>query len=58
LTSTINAMLARLQTLFQAQQRLVADVSHELRTPLTTIQGNLDLVHRGAAKDPVAQRET
>jgi len=58
LTSTINAMLARLQTLFQAQQRLIADVSHELRTPLTTIQGNLDLLHRGAANDPAAQRET
>ncbi|MCX6028596.1 MAG: ATP-binding protein [Chloroflexi bacterium] len=52
LTSTINDMLARLETLFQAQQRLVADVSHELRTPLTTIQGNLDLLRRGAAADP------
>ena len=45
-------MLARLETLFQTQQRLVADVSHELRTPLTTIQGNLDLLRRGAADDP------
>ncbi len=52
LTSTINDMLSRLETLFQAQQRLVADVSHELRTPLTTIQGNLDLLRRGAAADP------
>jgi len=52
LTSTINDMLARLETLFQAQHRLVADVSHELRTPLTTIQGNLDLLRRGAVDDP------
>jgi len=53
LTETINAMLGRLEALFQTQQRLVADVSHELRTPLTTIQGNLDLLRRGAADDPV-----
>jgi signal transduction histidine kinase len=52
LTNTINDMLGRLEVLFQAQQRLVADVSHELRTPLTTIQGNLDLLRRGAAADP------
>jgi len=52
LTETINDMLGRLETLFQTQQRLVADVSHELRTPLTTIQGNLDLLRRGAIDDP------
>jgi signal transduction histidine kinase len=49
LTETINDMLGRLEMLFEMQQRLVADVSHELRTPLTTIQGNLDLLRRGAA---------
>jgi heavy metal sensor kinase len=52
LTETINDMLGRLDDGFQAQQRLVADVSHELRTPLTTIQGNLDLLRRGAVDDP------
>lgn len=52
LVTTINDMLARLEEMFQAQQRLVADVSHDLRTPLTTIQGNLDLLRRGAAHDP------
>jgi heavy metal sensor kinase len=57
LTTTINNMLARLETLFQTQQRLVADVSHELRTPLTTIQGNLDLLRRGAAADPDIRAE-
>jgi signal transduction histidine kinase len=57
LTSTINDMLGRLETLFQAQQRLVADVSHELRTPLTTIQGNLDLLRRGAADDLITRGE-
>ncbi len=52
LTATINDMLGRLEEAFNGQQRLVADVSHELRTPLTTIQGNLDLLRRGAADDP------
>jgi heavy metal sensor kinase len=52
LTETFNDMLSRLESLFQAQQRLVADVSHELRTPLTTIQGNLDLLKRGGIEDP------
>jgi two-component system, OmpR family, sensor kinase len=58
LTETINGMLARLEDLFKAQQRLVADVSHELRTPLTTIQGNLDLLRRGAADDPATRSST
>ncbi len=46
LTHTINNTLARLEKLFNAQRRFVADVSHELRTPLTTIQGNMDLLRR------------
>jgi two-component system OmpR family sensor kinase len=58
LTETINGMLARLEELFKAQQRLVADVSHDLRTPLTTIQGNLDLLRRGAADDPETRAST
>ena len=57
LTGTINDMLARLEMLFQKQQRLVADVSHELRTPLTTIRGNLDLLHRGAVDAPQMRAE-
>lgn len=58
LAATFNEMLARLEALFHTQRRFVADVSHELRTPLTTIQGNIDLLRRGAAQDPQAQRET
>jgi heavy metal sensor kinase len=46
LTATFNLTLERLERLFVAQRRFVADVSHELRTPLTTIQGNLDLIKR------------
>ncbi len=57
LAETFNEMLARLDHLFQTQQRLVGDVSHELRTPLTTIQGNLDLLKRGAIHDPEMRTE-
>ncbi len=57
LTATFNEMLARLETLFRTQQRFIADVSHELRTPLTIIQGNLDLLQRGAINDLSACQE-
>ena len=50
LAATFNAMLDRVQQLFNTQERLIADVSHELRTPLTTVQGNLDLLRRYLAQ--------
>lgn len=53
LAMTFNEMLARIEDLFRAQQRFVADVSHELRSPLTAVRGNLDLMKRGAAEDPM-----
>jgi two-component system, OmpR family, sensor kinase len=46
MTSTINNMLERLEKLFNAQQRFVADISHELRTPITAIQGHVELMQR------------
>jgi two-component system, OmpR family, sensor kinase len=52
LTTTVNDLLARLEGLFSAQRRFVADVSHELRTPLAAMQGNLEVLDRGAARDP------
>jgi len=57
LASTFNEMLSRLEALFHTQRRFIADVSHELRTPLTAVQGNVDLLGRGAADDPDARRE-
>ncbi len=46
LTTTFNETLERLERLFNAQRRFVADVSHEMRTPLTSILGNVELMQR------------
>ncbi len=51
LAGAFNEMLERLERIFRAQRRFVADVSHELRTPLTTIRGNVDLLHRMGSAD-------
>lgn len=46
-----NTTLERLENLFDAQQRFLADVSHELRTPLTVIKANLGLMRRMSKPD-------
>src|SRR5581483_11019078 len=46
LVTTFNEMLDRLEAVFTAQRRFIADASHELRTPLTTIRGNIELLRR------------
>jgi two-component system OmpR family sensor kinase len=39
-------------------RRFVGDASHELRTPLTTIQGQLDMLSRGAVDDPSSRHQS
>ncbi len=51
LAQAFNQTLERVERLFRAQQRLLADVSHELRTPLTAIRGNVDLMRRMGEAD-------
>lgn len=51
LTMVLNQTFERLERLFHARQRFLADVSHELRTPLTTIRGNVDLMRRMGVLD-------
>ncbi len=51
LAHAFNESLERLEKLFNAQRRFLADVSHELRTPLTAIRGNVDLLRRMGGAD-------
>jgi len=46
LIHAFNQTLSRLENLFHAQRRFIADVGHELRTPLTVIKGNVSLMRR------------
>jgi signal transduction histidine kinase len=50
LGTTVDGLLARLETAFEAQQQFVANASHELRTPLTLERTLLEL----ALGDPSA----
>jgi len=51
LAFTFDGMMGRLEALFNAQKRFVADASHELRTPLTAIRGNADLLRIAPADE-------
>ncbi|HEY5428318.1 MAG TPA: histidine kinase dimerization/phospho-acceptor domain-containing protein, partial [Solirubrobacteraceae bacterium] len=44
LADTIDGLLGRLETAFEAQRRFVANASHELRTPLTAVRALLEMV--------------
>lgn len=48
LAHTFNAMLERLQNVFEAQRRFIADAAHELKTPLTVIMGSLEVTLKKA----------
>ena len=61
LASSFDHMADRIQEAFAAQQdseaqvrRFIADASHELRTPLTALKGYIDVLRRGAGRDPAA----
>ena len=43
LATTINDLLARLESSFTEQQRFIADASHELRTPLAVLRGETEV---------------
>ncbi len=54
LADTIDSLLTRLQTAFDAQRQFVANASHELRTPLTLERAMLEV----ALADPAATAAT
>ncbi|MDQ6747586.1 MAG: HAMP domain-containing histidine kinase [Candidatus Dormibacteraeota bacterium] len=63
LARAFNLMAAAVQRALNVREEseagmrtFVSDASHELRTPLTTLQGQLDVLGRGAATDPAAMR--
>jgi len=53
LTSTLNAMLGRLENSFFALRRFTADASHELKTPLTVLRAGIEraITHPSASDD-------
>jgi signal transduction histidine kinase len=53
LADTFDAMLARLDSAFEAQRRFIQDTSHELRNPLAVMRTNLDV----ALGDPNASAD-
>ena len=58
LADTVDGLLARLESAFQAQRRFIANASHELRTPLTMMRTSVDVAvgkpHRSADVDVLA----
>jgi len=59
LATTMNEMLARLESSVRRQQQFVADASHELRTPLTRMRTELEVDERNPDEaDPSATRRS
>jgi two-component system, OmpR family, sensor histidine kinase MprB len=57
LASSLNAMLAALDTSRQQQRELIRDASHELQTPLTSLRTNVEVL-AGRPRMPEAERRS
>ena len=58
LADTIDGLLSRLETAFEAQRRFVANASHELRTPLTLDRTLIDIALENPAANVDGLRST
>ena len=58
LATTMNEMLARMQSSIERQQRFVADASHELRSPLTRVRTELEVDRDHPATADVAATQS
>jgi two-component system sensor histidine kinase MprB len=57
LATSLNTVLAALQSSQLAQRQLIADASHELRTPLTSLRTNVDILASPIEIDPEARTQ-
>lgn len=56
LAEDFNGMATRLETMWEAQKRLLGDISHELRSPLTRLQMGLGIAYQTGTDEKVLQR--
>jgi signal transduction histidine kinase len=56
LATSFNSMAQRIQTLFECEQRLLADVSHELRSPLARLHFSVKLARTAQDRDAALDR--
>lgn len=55
LIDSMNGLLKRLRTAFQAEQRFIQDAAHELRTPITAIKLQLENLRRKVTDSGAAE---
>ncbi len=53
LIQEVNALIARLQAMMDAQRRFVADAAHQLRTPFAGLRAQAELAKREQVAEPV-----
>jgi two-component system sensor histidine kinase TctE len=53
LIQEVNALIARLQVMMDAQRRFIADAAHQLRTPFAGLKAQAELAKREDVSEPV-----